>query len=493
MRTLALTVAMSATLLGCQRASDAPPSPAPFAPTPSPGVAPQPVGPAVHDAPDAASSRMYTTYFYTAGEAVIHGYAADTHARIVALSDPGTDRKAGTIWEGTVATGEAKTVTTGAGVFGLLSDKKAAILVGTPSSCAVVGYFVKDDEGRFLTRHVYTQLPAQAQLGGERVIVWASDAAQVTVRVPATQKILATKTLAAGGRLELDRATIATLGNQVIEITSTGAAVSTEVYYDQGFIVPARTGRGTGTDFYAFVGALTAGSNDLDVVPIDHDALVHIVDVDTGAPIWDGKVPAGGIHATSLANRYVRVTSDEEIEVMVAAYEHDAPGYAEHHFATGRQGGGIDSDFELTTSQGLWLFSYFADNAITVTNATTGAAVYRGSLGAGAGHELRPGNGLYRVHGAKGLSVMGGANACGADYSPAAGMFAVDDQMLRVIEQVKAARIEAAHMAGDTATPAVMAAPISPAEWKAYGAPARAEYKSMSVGEANERAAALGK
>ncbi len=491
MRTFALTLALSATLLGCQRASDAPPSPAPLVPTPTPGpgVAPRPVVPA--DAVDAAASRMYTTYFYTAGEAVIHGYAADTHARIVALSDPGTHREAGTIWEGTVATGEAKTVTTGAGVFGLLSDKKAAILVGTPSSCAVVGYFVKDEEGRFLTRHVYAQLPAKAQLGGERVVVWAYDAAQVTIRVPATQKVLATKTLAAGGRLELDRDAIGKLGDQVIEISSTGAPVSTEVYYDQGFIVPARTGRGTGTDFYAFVGALTAGSNDLDVVPIDHDALVHIVDVDTGAPIWDGKIPAGGIHATNLANRYVRVTSDEEVEVMVAAYEHDAPGYAEHHFATGRQGGGIDSDFELTTSQGLWLFSYFADNAITVTNATTGAKVYAGSLGAGAGHALSPGNGLYRVHGAKGLSVMGGANACGADYSPAAGMFAVDDQMLRVIEQVKAARIEAAHVSGVAATPAAMAAPISDAEWKSYGAPARAAYKSMSVDEANERAAAL--
>lgn len=486
-----LTVlALASSLAACQKATpDAPPAPAP-APTPGPAVAPKPQPAPVDQSTD---GRMYTTYFYTAGEAVIHGYAADTHARVVAITDPGTERKAGTIWSGSLNTGETKIVRTGPGVFGLLSDKKASILVGTPSSCAVVGYFLKDEEGRFLSTHFFTQLPSSAQLGGERVVVWAYEDADVEIRVPSTQKVLAKKSLKAGGRLELDGKVIGPLGDKVVEVASTGHPVSVEVYYDEGFIVPSREGRGTGTDFYAFVGALTAGTNDLDVVAIDRTADVHVTDVDSGKEIWTGKVAAGAIHTDELANRYVHVTSDAPIEVMVAAFEHNGQGYAEHHFATGREGGGIDTDFELTTSSGLWLFSYFAGNAITVTEAKTQKVVYTGTLGAGTGHELQPGGGLYRVHATKGASVMGGANACGADYSPAAGMFAVDDDMLQVIQQVTDARIQTAKAQGVTLTPAAAAAaPMTPAEWEVYGKAARAHgYSKMSADEANERLDAL--
>ena len=118
---------------------------------------------------------------------MVHGYEDKTRVRIVSLADPATGRKAGTTWEGVVGTGETKTVPTGAGVFGLLSDKKAAILVGTPSSCAVVGYFVKDQEGNYRSNRFVTQLPSSAQMNGEQMIVWAYDAAEVTIRNPKTQ------------------------------------------------------------------------------------------------------------------------------------------------------------------------------------------------------------------------------------------------------------------------------------------------------------------
>lgn len=454
---------------------------------------PAPLTPAKPATPD--DGRMYTTYFYTAAEAVVHGYQEGTKVRIVSLSDPSTERKAGTIWEGVVGTGETKLVPTGAGVFGLLSDKKAAILVGTPSSCAVVGYFVKDQDGHFRSNRFFTQLPSAAQLRGERVIVWAYDAADVVVRNPRTQQVLAEKSLPAGGRLELDHGTIAGLGNQVLEIVSTKATVAVQVYYDQGFIVPSVEGRGTGADFYTFVGSLTAGSNDLDLIANDEDAAITVTDLETRKPLWSGKLAAGKIKSLELKDRYVRVQSDHSIQVLVAAFERNGQGYAEHHFGTGRQGGGIDTDFEVTTSGGLWLFSYFAANPITVTNALTGKEVYAGKLDAGSGHELSPGGGLYRVHAGKGVSVMGGASVCGADYSPAAGMFAVDDAMLTVIQQVTAARIEDARARGEELTPAAAAAaPISAQEWSRYGAAAKSSaYPAMSVDEANERAAEIKK
>jgi len=133
------------------------------------------------------SSQMYTTYFYTASEAVIHGYEDKTKVRIVSLADPLTKRKAGTIWEGTIGIGESKTVSTGAGVFGLLSDKKAAILVGTPSSCEAVGYFLKDQEGRFRSDHFFTQMPRATYSPDVRMVVWAPDAADVSIHATKTR------------------------------------------------------------------------------------------------------------------------------------------------------------------------------------------------------------------------------------------------------------------------------------------------------------------
>ncbi len=75
---------------------------------------------------------MYTTYFYTAAEAVIHGYEQGTKVRIVSMESKRT------VWKGKVGAGETKLIPTGRGVFSFLADKKASILVGTPSACTAV-------------------------------------------------------------------------------------------------------------------------------------------------------------------------------------------------------------------------------------------------------------------------------------------------------------------------------------------------------------------
>ena len=102
------------------------------------------------------SKPMYTAYFYTAGEAVIHGYEDTTKVRVVSLE------KRGTIWEGVVNAGDTRVVSTGQGVFGFIADKKATILVGTPTSCTVVGYFLKDQNGSFKSNRFFAQLPTGA-------------------------------------------------------------------------------------------------------------------------------------------------------------------------------------------------------------------------------------------------------------------------------------------------------------------------------------------
>jgi hypothetical protein len=205
-------------------------------------------------------------------------------------------------------------------------------------------------------------------------------------------------------------------------------------------------------------------------------------------------VGRGKIHTLTLSDVFAEVTSDVPVNVVVAGFKHYQGGYAEHHFQTGLEGSGIENDFLVTTSGELWLFSYFSDNALTVENAQTGEQVFKGTLNAGAVRGLQPGFGLFRVKGSKGLSVMGGASSCGADYSPAGSMFTVDEALFEVIAQVREDRVRTAASQGRTLSDAELNAPMNADEWKKNAskvAPAAA--RRMTLDEVNERAAEMQK
>lgn len=427
---------------------------------------------------------LYTTYFYTAGEAVVHGYERNTQVRVISLE------KGGTIWKGTVGPGEMQTVNTGPGVFGFLSDKKAAILVGTPTSCAVVGYFLKDEEGRYKSNKFYTQLPSRTHFSDERMIVWAPEATYAEIYDPKLEKVIKSGELKAGGSLELKGAEL--IGNRVLEIRSRGAPVQVQVYYDEGFIVPGTNGRGAATDFYVYVGTITTGVNDINVVSQNQDAAVTITDLRSEKIIFKGVVPRGGIHTETLAGSYVRVRSNVPVNVVVAAFKHHQAGYAEHHFGTGVEGTGIDNDFLITTSGELWLFSYFDGNPVTVTDARTNKQIFTGTLKAGGVQGLTPGFGLFRVKSQMGMSAMGGASSCGADYSPAGGLFAVDEAVFDMIAQVKAERLKQAEAQGKRLDPKAAAAPMTQDEWRRHNKPLKdSGLGNLSLEEANQRAATM--
>jgi len=438
--------------------------------------------------PDSAKKPLYTTYFYTAGEAMVHGYEPGTKVRIVSLE------KRGTIWEGEVGPGDTRVVSTGKGVFGFMADKKATILVGTPTSCTVVGYFLTDENGSFRSNRFFAQLP-QGAGAAQHFVVWAYDEAEVELRRKGEQEPFKKAKLPAGGFLDLTGQDLAAVAGQVIEVRSPqGKGVAGQVYYDEGFMVPADTGRGSGKRFLVYVGTITNQVNDLNVIAQITDAHIVVRDLKEKKVLFEGKVPKGGIKTLTLADKFVEVTSDVPVNAVLAAFEHYQAGYAEHHFQTGREGSGIENDFLVTTSGELWLFSYFTDNAVTVTDARSGQQVFSGTLNAGAVRGLEPGFGLFRVKGSKGMSVMGGASACGADYSPAAGMFAVDEALFEVIAQVREERIREAEKRGVTLTRQQLEAPLSAEEWKGRAssvAPAAA--RKMSLDEVNERAAEMQK
>lgn len=439
--------------------------------------------------PAAAPKLLYTTYFYTAGEAVVHGYEADTQVRIVSLAEGGR----GTVWEGKVGVGETQMVQTGAGVFGFLADKKASILVGTPSSCVAVGYFVKDQNGSFRSNHFFTELPSATYMQDERVLVWAPEDTFVTVHDRTAKKELARGKVKAGRYLELPTSALARLGSHVLEVSTDGPAASVQVYYDEGFTVPATNGRAVGREFLTYVGKLTAGSNDLNLMPQFGDAQVAVTDVDSGEVLFKGLVKANALHSMTLAGKRVKVTSDADLGVSVAGFKVNGAGYAEQHFGAGVEGTGIETDLRLSSPADLYLFSYYDKNPITVTDVATGKQVFAGTLDAGRAKTLTPGFGYFRVRSQKGVSAMAGYSSCGADYSPAGSMFAVDEALFDVIAQVRADRLERARALGQVATEDQLSAPLTDAE----AAPAAAAVskktgrKAISLEEVKARAATL--
>ena len=491
--TAAVIVAGAALLISVSALSEQPKEQPPKDPAPPTGGAKQADEPPVARvvakkvvAKKAAKKKdprlMYTTYFYTANEAVVHGYDMGTKVRIVSLADRGT------IWKGQVDRGQTHLVKTGKGVFAFLSDKKASILVGTPSRCAVVGYWVRDQDGSFRSNHFYSRLPSSAS-NREKVLVWAWEDTKVTVTDLIQDKKLFSGTIKANGRFEISGKKLAGMSNSVLEVKADKKAVSVQVYYDEGFFVPARSGRAAGKDFFTYVGDITNGVNDLSVMAYQAEARVKVLDLKSGKAIWSGKVAPGKIHTLTLSGRYVRVQSDVEIGVAVAPYKHYKTAYMEHHFAGGQEGTGIETSFLLTTPQELWIFSYYDGNPITVTDARTGKQIWKGKLNAGQSRGVHPGHGFYRVQAQKGVSVMGGAMACGAEFSPAGGMFKVDEALLKVLKQIRQQRVERAARKGRTLSDEELAAPLSaPEVQQAVKAAQKGSGRpSMSPAETKER------
>ncbi len=402
----------------------------------------------------AAKKLLYTTYFYTAGEAIVHGYEANTDVRIVSLKENRT------VWQGKVNEGQTVNVPTGQGVFAFLADKKASILVGTPSMCTAVGYYLRDQNGTFLSKKFYTQLPSSTAGADSQVIVWAWKDANVRITNMTNDTVMSTVKLKAGERHVISTQQLQELRSHTLDI-SADTEVSVQVYYDQGFHAPSIDGRVAGKLFRTYVGKTTEGHNDLNLINYGRETTAKVVDIDTKEVIWKGKIPTAGLHSLRLTARYVEITADDEISALVAP--HNFQGYAEHHFSGGHEGTGIESSFITTTSEQIWVFSYFDNNPVRILSMDD-KPLWEGTLNAGHAQGYFPGAGNYKVKSTSGVSVMGGSAACGAEYSPAGGLFRIDEEMLKVATQIVEARKAEAAKKGKTLSASDLNAPLSPKE-----------------------------
>lgn len=398
---------------------------------------------------------LYTTYFYTAGEAIVHGYEKQTDVRIVSLKENRT------VWRGIVGQGETKNVPTGQGVFAFLADKKASILVGTPTSCTAVGYYVRDQNGDLISKRFLTQLPSSSSGADTKLIIWAWKDTKIKLTNITTDSTLSELTLKAGQHHTLDVKALETLHNKVLDITASGPDISVQVYYDQGFHAPSAEGRVAGKLFRTYVGKTTEGHNDLNLINYGRKTQGTVRDLTTNEILWQGSIDGQSLHSIRLSGKYVQIESADEIAVLVAPYNFQ--DYAEHHFAGGQEGMGIETSFITTTSDQLWIFSYFDNNPVTVSGLDN-KVLWKGNLNAGHAQGYFPGAGTYRVKSSAGISVMGGSASCGAEYSPAGGLFRIDEELLKVATMIIEARKDNAAKRGKELSPEELNAPLSDAE-----------------------------
>lgn len=90
------------------------------------------------------------------------------------------------------------------------------------------------------------------------------------------------------------------------------------------------------------------------------------------------------------------------------------------------------------------------------------------------------------------VSVMGGSAECGAEFSPAGGMFAVDEALFAVLKQIRVQRQERAAAEGKKLTEQQLEAPLTADELdqvrkSVKRGPAASPARSMSDAELKER------
>ena len=84
---------------------------------------------------------------------------------------------------------------------------------------------------------------------------------------------------------------------------------------------------------------------------------------------------------------------------------------------------------------------------------------------------------------------MGGDQACGAEFSPASGLFNVDEALFKVVQQIRQQRLQAAEASGVTLSKEKLNEPLTQAELKYANDAVRAATKrdTYTDEEVNDR------
>ena len=364
----------------------------------------------VHQKASIIGGYAYVSTLYTNYDIILIGWTDGTK---IIVQDAETNV---ILWDGTLDKGNYELISPGEGVYKVGSDEKISIIAGSPESCTVVGYYARNKDGLAAGTEFYTYIPPTALRGGEHLDVFAyQDGTTVTIENAQTGAVLLTKTLNKG-----EWATLTGNLGELLFISS-DKKVSVLTYFDEGYYVPTESGLFTGNEFFTFVGDITNGVNDINIVAYQDVTSASIKNAETGATIWSGSLDKGKIHSETLTNVYVHVESNKPVSVAVIPFKHYTAGYHEHHFVPDMNGGGVGTEFYVPSRDGgqLWIFSYHDNNHIEVYKET-GELYWEGDLDVGGWYDVAPEYGIYHVISDEPTSILSGYGYCGASFVPLA-------------------------------------------------------------------------
>jgi hypothetical protein len=358
-------------------------------------------------------SYPYDSLVFTIADIVFFSYEDNTMLQLFDSSNT-------LIWNNSgnpLNKGEHATVTVPGGVYTTKGSKMFAVLSGDPISNCVVGYYAMDNRGYGVSQELYTYVPPI--YGHCKFIVFGyEDNTSVSVDYTETGANIATFTLNRGDHWDDE-----TLQQDWIHVTS-DKPVSALTCYDQGYFVPAASGKWSGTEFYTYVSDIAGWPQDLTVIGYNEGTNVTIKNSDTDAVIWSGVLNDGENHVESFpngANIFFDILSDKDVTVSVQPWVSTTSSYAQGAYVADRNGGGIGKDFLGSTLDGgyLYILSY-NDGTHVVISGPEKNGTYEADYNLNKREfvNANPGNGLWRIRSDKPVSAYSGWGEFNADFVP---------------------------------------------------------------------------
>lgn len=334
----------------------------------------------------------YTTYTYTFDDLLIFSYSDNTD--IIVKNSSGIN-----IWDGTLNMNEFRSLSPGEGIYGLESSNPFSLLIGDPISGSVLGYYAMDEQGNGVGSRFLTYMPERA-FGQERLIVFSYyDNTQVRIRDLETNTIIWTGILDNGEYFSsesIESKFLLVDGSEPVSVLS---------YADQGYLLPDRSGRWTGKNFYGYAGFVGEWPNDLNIVSYENNASIIVRNLDSGESIWSGSLNRGEVHSISLTSAseqevFFEITASKVISASISPFLYFKNDYYHLLDCVDNTGKRIGTLFYTPAINGRIDFSSFEDdNFVQITNLTKDDIEWSGTLQAGEHISRTTTNALYKIEG----------------------------------------------------------------------------------------------
>jgi hypothetical protein len=352
---------------------------------------------------------------FTHSEIVLFGYANST-----ALEVTGAD--GGEVWRGTLNAGEHHVLRPGAGVYHIVGTQPYATLVGDPTTGAVMGYYAMDERGRGTSKLFYTYQSSGNPgilglgVGPRNFVVFAyQDGTAVTLKETDSDRLIWQGTLNRGqAHFEPDL-------QYVFLTVQASQPVSALSYSDQGYYVPAESGKFIGREFYTWAGNAGDWTHDLNVIAYTDNTTVTIRDTQSGEVLWQGTLAAGRMQTVPNVNdRQLSIETSQDAAVSVSPTTSYTSNYYHMLFAQDETGAGIGKRFYYPAIEGarLEIFAYEDDTQVEVRDGAN-AIAYQGTLKRGESTAFDSAHTLYTITSSRPVAaLMDWGNEAGADFAP---------------------------------------------------------------------------